>query len=320
MVLRVEILGQGRCSARSRDVVGDGRHVAGLLEAGDDLLPYRLAARIDVVQVYRRGVRRARLPEASDGARQQPQHAAYALERLQRRGLRGQRLQDLGVQRPARPKALVARRPGERVRQLAPRRVRPDALPHRPAVGRIRVLAVDSSEADRTLRQERRVDELADAGHPRKTPGRVRQRDQAVRLAAAVRSIEAEDCRRLAARAAQAPADVGQQVLQAPGRIGVGEEPGRIDVLGASFTGHDLGEVGGEVRFGHCAAQDVPARTAGLENRSDAHRPFGIGANGTAGSRTPGCPASIRCRETRAAASIACCSSARPALSRFTMA
>ena len=116
MVLRIEILLQGRGSARSRHVVGDGRYVAGLLKAGDDLLPYRLAARIDVVQVYRRGVRRAGLPEMPDRARQQPQHAADALERLQRRGLRGQRLQDLGVQRIACPKALGSLRTARVVR------------------------------------------------------------------------------------------------------------------------------------------------------------------------------------------------------------
>ena len=44
------------------------------------------------------------------------------------------------------------------------------------------------------------------------------------------------------------------------------------------------------------------------------------GVNGTAGSRTPGCPPSIRCRLTSAAPSRAACSSARPPVSRFTMA
>ena len=51
---------------------------------------------------------------------QQPQHAADALERLQRRGLRGQRLQDLGVQRPARPKALGRLRTARVVRDRIP--------------------------------------------------------------------------------------------------------------------------------------------------------------------------------------------------------
>ena len=44
------------------------------------------------------------------------------------------------------------------------------------------------------------------------------------------------------------------------------------------------------------------------------------GTNGTAGSRIPGWPASIRCRDTSAAASSASCSSTRPARSRFTIA
>ena len=46
----------------------------------------------------------------------------------------------------------------------------------------------------------------------------------------------------------------------------------------------------------------------------------GAATNGTAGSRTPGCPASILCRETSRAPSMAACSLARPALRMFTMA
>ena len=67
----------------------------------------------------------------------------------------------------------------------------------------------------------------------------MRQRNQPVRLFAAVRDIEAEDGRCLAARAAQAAADVGQQVLQGAGWVGIGEESGRGVVLGGAGSGDD---------------------------------------------------------------------------------
>ena len=169
------------------------------------------------------------------------------------------------------PHPVVARLAGERVGELAPRRVRPDALPHRPPVGGIGVLAVERGKAHRTTRQERRIDELVHAGHPRHASGRMRQCDQGMRLAAAVRRIEAEDGGRFAPRAAQAPADVGQQVLQAAGRIAVGEEPDRIDVLGASDARDHLCEVGGEVRFRHRPAKHVRTGATGLEDRLGGH-------------------------------------------------
>ena len=71
--------------------------------------------------------------------------------------------------------------------------------------------------------------------------------------------------------AAQAPADIGEQVLQAAGRIGVGEEPDGIDVLGASAARDHLGEVGREVRLRHRPAHDVAAGTARVEDRRNAH-------------------------------------------------
>ena len=441
VVLRVDLLRQGR-RAGTGHVVGDGRGVAGLLQAGEQLLPDGLAARVDVVQVDGGGVGRARLPEVRDGARQQPEHAAHALEGLQRRRLRRQRPQHLGVQRPARQKArgglgparfgadglalrgprgliggdgaargvlvdrleqaapqhlsglvllgrieqrrlagrdalglghpvgdelvlrrvrvhrpafladgqrvdqrrprrplhrleqrrqerrqLLARGPhllhlaeidrefveqdergpaaeqlaqgvgprrgprhvavlhavvagpaGEREGQLAPRRARADAFAHRAPVGRVGVLAVEGGEAHLAPRQKRRVDEVVRPRHRRQPPRDVREGDQAVRLAAAVRRVEAEDGGRLAARAAQAPAHVGQQVPEAASRKGVLEEPDRVDVLGAARARDDLREVGREVGVGHRAAHDVGARAAAVEDGRNAHRSLGIPA------------------------------------------
>ena len=120
----------------------------------------------------------------------------------------------------------VAFRAGQRVGDLAPRRVRQYPVAHRAAVGRIGVLAVERGHAHRSRGQQRGVGELADARGgsgvlPR--PHRVRQGDQRVRLAAAVGGIQAEDRRRLAAGPAQPPADVGQQVFEPARRVGVGE-------------------------------------------------------------------------------------------------
>ena len=90
------------CRHVSRDRRGEG----GLLEPRHDLLADRLVARVDVVQVDRGGVRGPVLPQVRDGARQQPQHAAHALEVGQRRGLAGQGLQHLGMQGIAREERL----------------------------------------------------------------------------------------------------------------------------------------------------------------------------------------------------------------------
>ena len=99
------LLARARLVRRRVDVDGRMRQIdvrrldavaGGLLQAGDDLLPDGLAAWVHVMQVNRGGVRRPGLPEMRDGPRQQPQHAADALERVERRGLRRQRLQDLG--------------------------------------------------------------------------------------------------------------------------------------------------------------------------------------------------------------------------------
>ena len=57
MLLRVDLLGRCPLPRPPRgDVVGDGGHERGLAEAGHDLLPDRLVAGVDVVQMDRRGV------------------------------------------------------------------------------------------------------------------------------------------------------------------------------------------------------------------------------------------------------------------------
>ncbi len=98
----VDFLGERLLAGRAGDVVGDGRGVVVLAQPGQDLLTDRLVARIDVVQVDRRRVAGPFGPELADRARQQPKHAAHALEGGECRRFAGQGLQDLGVQRVAR--------------------------------------------------------------------------------------------------------------------------------------------------------------------------------------------------------------------------
>ena len=113
MLPGVDLFGQRPVSRPSgRDVVGDGGHEGGLSEAGHDLLPDRLVAGIDVVQMDRRRVGGPLPPEVRDGPREQPQHAAHPLEVVERRGLAGQRVEDVRVQRVARPKLLHRLGPG----------------------------------------------------------------------------------------------------------------------------------------------------------------------------------------------------------------
>ena len=90
-------------------------------------------------------------------------------------------------------------------------------------------------------------------------------------LAAAVGGIEPEDRRRLAARAREPAAHVGEQVPEAPRGIGVGEETHRVEVSGARPAGDHGGEVGGEVGVGDRSREDVRPRPTGLEYRGNGH-------------------------------------------------
>ena len=115
--------------AVTRDVVADCRHVSALLKPRDDLLANRLVSGVDVVHVNCGGVRRPRLPQVRDGAREQPQHAPHALEVAERRRLAGERRQHLRVQRIACPERLGALGPcrvgRERIAVCCPERAVP---------------------------------------------------------------------------------------------------------------------------------------------------------------------------------------------------
>ena len=63
-------------------------------------------AGVDVMQMDRRRVGGPLPPQVRDGAREQPQHAVHPLEVVECRGLAGQRVEDVRVQRVARPELL----------------------------------------------------------------------------------------------------------------------------------------------------------------------------------------------------------------------
>ena len=169
------------------------------------------------------------------------------------------------------PHPLVAFLARERVCDLPPGREGEHTVSHGPAVHGIGVLAVEGGEADRAGGHQLRIEKLGDVGHAFEPLCRVRERNQSVGLAPAVRGVEPEDCSHLAACARESPADVREEVPEAPRRIGVGEEAGRIAVLAARLPGDDGREVGGKVGVRNRAAQDVLARHARVENGCDAH-------------------------------------------------
>ena len=83
--------------------------------------------------------------------------------------------------------------------------------------------------------------ELGDIGYSGYTTRRVGQCDQAVRLAATVGRIEAEDCARLATATTEALADVGEKILQSTSGIGIGEKLSGVAVAGTCPAGEDRG-------------------------------------------------------------------------------
>ena len=97
------------------------------------------------------------------------------------------------------------------------------------------------------------------------------QRDQAVRLAAAVGRVETENRSHRVAGSAQAAAHVGEQVLQATCRVGVGEERAGLAVAGARRAGQDLRQVGREILVGNRAVEHVRARAADVEDSREWH-------------------------------------------------
>ena len=75
---------------------------------------------------------------------------------------------------------------GEGMGDLAPGRMGQHAVPHGPAVGRVGILAIEGGNAHAAVREQGRSDEFRDAGNALRASDGMGQRDQAVRLAAAV--------------------------------------------------------------------------------------------------------------------------------------
>ena len=167
---------------------------------------------------------------------------------------------------------LVAIPSRERTGDLAPRRVGQYAVAHGPAIGRIGVLAVEGGDPHSAVGQQRWVDELGDVRHGPEPVCGVREGDQAVGLAPAIGGIETEDGSDFAAGPGQPSADVPEQALEPSCRVGVGEEPHRVPVLGASLSRDHRGEIGCEVRFRDLAPEHVAPWRAGVEHGWNCHR------------------------------------------------
>ena len=184
----------------------------------------------------------------------------------------GQRLRaGSGVALVALADAVVTGLAGERVGEFAPRRVGEDTFAHVAAVGGVGVLAVESGDADFAGGDELRVNELADVGNAFHAVGRVGERYQAVRLAAAVTGVEAEYCGSRTAVAAQTGHHVAQQVLEALRGVGVGEKTLGLLVVVGGDAANDLGQVGGKIGLGERAFQHVFTRLAVFKDSWQVH-------------------------------------------------
>lgn len=155
-------------------------------------------------------------------------------------------------------------RPGERVGDLAPGGLRGNAFGQVAAVRGVGGLPGEGGDPDRTGRAEGRVEEFG--GDGLRGPRRVRQRDEPVGLPAAEGGVQPEDGDGLPAGAAQPPADMLQEALQAPGGVRVTEEAGGLPVVGGSVLAEHRSQVRGEVGLGDPAAQHLLPRLAEVEN------------------------------------------------------
>lgn len=145
--------------------------------------------------------------------------------------------------------------------------MRPDALAESAPVHGIRVFAVEGGDRHCRRRQHLTIDEFLDARDVASLPRHVRERDQGVRLAAAVLRVQAEDRRCLAAPPRDAKADAAQQLAQTLGWMRVGEERRRILILAGRLAIQNLRKVSGELGVLDGAKTDVVARFAEVEDR-----------------------------------------------------
>ena len=112
-------------------------------------------------------------------------------------------------------------------------------------------------------------------------------------MASTVGGVEPKNRCDLTAYTGQPPTDVGEQVPETPGGIGVGEEARRVAILVAGRAFDDLSQIGCEIGLGDRASENV---------RGAAYR-FRISSGGSLSSlyliSTNGYPASRRPRTER---------------------
>ena len=96
----------------------------------------------------------------------------------------------------------------------------------------------------------------------------VRERDQPVGLAAPVGCVEPKDRGCFAARAAQAAADIREQLAEALGGVGVREETGGVCVLRTRVAANHARQVGREVGL-HGAGKHIGSGYTGIKDQWD---------------------------------------------------
>ncbi len=189
------------------------------------------------------------------------EHRAVAEQFAQGLGAGGGAI-DVGV-----ADALVAGAARQGVGDLAPGGEGQRAVRHAAAVGGGGVLAVEGGRRDGFGGDQRGVQELRRVGDALHAGRCVDQGDRAVGFAAAEGRVEPEDRGHGRSASGEPGADVGHQVLEAAGGIGVGEEAGGTGVFrGAAGAAHDVGQVCGEVAVAGHASLDVGTGSAKFED------------------------------------------------------
>jgi hypothetical protein len=169
------------------------------------------------------------------------------------------------------PHALVTAFNVERIGKFASRGMGEHALFHLSPVSGIGILAVKGGDADFTFGHKVCVHEFRDvqnAFHPARSMG---ERNKAVRLAAAVGSVETKDRSARTGIARKPTKNVPQQVLQPTRGVSLSEKARGLAVVGRGIASDNFGQICREVRFGDGAIEHILARGARIKNGRKTH-------------------------------------------------
>ena len=129
-------------------------------------------------------------------------------------------------------------------------------------IGRIGVFAIKGSNAHRRRGAQGGVEKFVGVRDLGEAAHGVRERNQSVRLAAAKLGVKTKDGADLVGMTTDAQRDQLQDVLDALGWVGIGEEQLGALVFVGSVSPQHLREVRSEVALTQCPLQDIRSRLA----------------------------------------------------------